>query len=69
VQREVRDDLGLLAREGAPPRRRAALLPRSVAHHAARAVGATLGSRADRLPARVRRALSLEGREGFDPQC
>ena len=28
----------------------AALLPRSLAHHAARALGATLGSRADRLP-------------------
>ena len=69
VQREVRDDLGLLRREGVTRGRRAALLPRSVAHHAARALGATLGSRADRLPARVRRMLSLEGRGGFDNQC
>lgn len=69
VQREVRDDLRLLEREGASPGRRAALVPRSVAHHAARALGATLGSRAGRLPPRVRSVLSLEGREGFDPQC
>jgi len=69
VQRQVRDDLDLLQREGASPGRRARLLPRSVAHHASRALGATLGSRADRLPARVRRVLSLEGRAGFDPQC
>ena len=62
VQRNVRDDLGLLRREGQPAARRAAVLAPSLAHHAARAVGATLGSRADRLPARVRRVLSLERR-------
>ncbi len=69
VQREVRDDLGLLGREGAPLGRRLALAPRSLAHHSARTVGAALGARAQRLPRRLRRALSLEGREGFDPQC
>ena len=69
VQREVRDDVALLRREGAPSRRRLALLPRSLAHHAARTVGAALGSRAERIPVRVREALSLEGRGGFDPQC
>jgi rhamnosyltransferase len=35
---------------------------RSVGYHAARAVGAALGTRADRIPAAVRRRLSLEGR-------
>jgi glycosyltransferase involved in cell wall biosynthesis len=35
---------------------------RSLPHHATRAIGATLGSRAKRLPAGVRRRLSLEGR-------
>jgi glycosyltransferase involved in cell wall biosynthesis len=34
----------------------------SVLHHAPRALGAVLGSRADRLPASMRRRLSLEGR-------
>jgi glycosyltransferase involved in cell wall biosynthesis len=34
-------------------------------HHSARLVGAALGSRAERLPAWVRRRLSLEGRDSF----
>ena len=34
----------------------------SLPHHATRAIGATLGSRAKRLPPGVRRRLSLEGR-------
>jgi GT2 family glycosyltransferase len=34
-------------------------------HHIARLAGAVLGSRADRLPPRARRALSLERRAGF----
>lgn len=34
----------------------------SLAHHASRAVGAALGSRAQRLPPRIRKRLSLEGR-------
>ncbi len=65
VQRRVRDDLALARREGAS---RVALAPRSLAHHGARTLGEVLGSRADRLPEPVRRALSLEGRGGFDPQ-
>jgi rhamnosyltransferase len=40
---------------------------RSVRHHALRAVGSQLGSRADRLPAVVRRAWSLERRASFEP--
>jgi len=69
VQRHVRDDMALLRAEGAAPSSRPAALARSVAHHGARAIGATLGSRADRLPARLRRRLSLERRAGFDLQC
>lgn len=65
VQRRVRDDLALAGREGAG---RVALAPRSLAHHGARTLGEALGSRADRLPERLRQMLSLEGRGGFDPQ-
>jgi hypothetical protein len=36
-------------------------------HHGIRVTGAALGSRADRLPAGVRRRLSIEGRETFVP--
>ncbi len=42
-------------------------LSRSVVHHSARMAGAILGTRADRLPAPVRRRLSLEGRDTFTP--
>jgi len=63
VQRHVRDDLA----DAGPGR--LSLLGRSLAHHAAKAVGATLGSRADRVPRPIRRRLSLEGRDGFEPQC
>lgn len=36
-------------------------------HHLVRLTGALLGSRSDRLPAWVRRRLSLEGRSSFSP--
>ncbi len=36
-------------------------------HHVLRMAGALLGSRAERLPPRVRRGLSLERRAGFEP--
>ncbi|MEX2195736.1 MAG: glycosyltransferase [Thermoleophilaceae bacterium] len=39
----------------------------SVRHHALRTAGAVLGTRADRLPRRAREALSLEGRDSFEP--
>src|SRR5436190_15286890 len=42
-------------------------LSRSVIHHTTRMAGAIVGSRADRLPAPVRGALSLEGRSTFTP--
>jgi rhamnosyltransferase len=38
------------------------VLARSAAHHAARRAGAILGTRADRLPTRLVRRLSIEGR-------
>jgi glycosyltransferase involved in cell wall biosynthesis len=50
---------------GAP--RRWATLAGVSRHHVARLAGATLGSHADRLPAAVRRRLSLEGRASFEP--
>ena len=36
-------------------------------HHAARMAGSIIGTRADRLPAPLRRLLSLEGRDSFTP--
>jgi GT2 family glycosyltransferase len=46
---------------------RTALAARAVVHHAARTTGAALGSRHDRLPAGLRRRLSLESRTTFPP--
>jgi glycosyltransferase involved in cell wall biosynthesis len=43
-------------------------LGRLLGHHAARALGRSLGSNADRLPAWARRRLSLQGRSSFEPQ-
>ena len=67
--RRVRGELGhaqrTLAGEGAGPVRRAATLAAVTSHNVARLAGAILGSRADRLPARARRALSLERRASF----
>ena len=64
---QVRGELGAQRRElraaGVPPLRRAAILAAAMQHHVARQVGALAGSQADRLPARVRRSLSLEGRD------
>jgi rhamnosyltransferase len=40
---------------------------RSARHYAIRALGSQVGSRADRLPAALRRALSLERRATFEP--
>lgn len=62
VVRQVRRDDAWMRREGWPARRRVPWLPRSLVHHAGRKLFAWLGSRAERLPPRLRRALSLEGR-------
>ena len=62
VQRHMRDDVGLARREG---QSRAALMRTGVdsaIHHLMRALGAALGARAERLPRRLRAALSLEER-------
>lgn len=62
VQRDVRDDLQLMRQEGVSG---AALVPAAAAslrHHAIRTAGAAMGSRAERLPAWLRRRCSLEGR-------
>jgi len=52
---------------GATPAEQVALAARAAAHHAARTAGAALGSRHARLPAGLRRTLSLESRTTFPP--
>jgi GT2 family glycosyltransferase len=67
VQRAVRDDVALARREG----EMGSVLLRtgavSLRHHAMRAIGVTLGSRAEHLPPRLARACSLERRATFEP--
>jgi rhamnosyltransferase len=69
LARQMRGALGRareeLTREGAS--RRASVFVEVGRHHVARLVGALLGSRAERLPAWMRRRLSLEGRSSFSP--
>jgi glycosyltransferase involved in cell wall biosynthesis len=71
LARELRGVLGAaraeLTAEGLSPSRRRATLASVSSHHVARLAGAVLGSRADLLPAAVRRRLSLERRGGFTP--
>jgi rhamnosyltransferase len=56
-----------LTGEGASPAGRWQTLAAVAGHQLVSLCGALLGSRADRLPAAVRRRLSLEGRAGFTP--
>jgi rhamnosyltransferase len=69
--RRLRGELGWARREldrrGAPAPERRATLATVSRHHVVRLAGSLLGSRADRLPAAVRRRLSLEGRSSFQP--
>jgi glycosyltransferase involved in cell wall biosynthesis len=65
VQRAVRDDLALARREGQTAFDGIRTAGASLRYHALRAIGATLGSRADRLPRRMTQACSLEHRAGF----
>jgi GT2 family glycosyltransferase len=58
---------GALERTAAAPAERRATLLAVARHHVLRLAGALLGSRAERLPAAVRRWLSLEGRRSFEP--
>jgi glycosyltransferase involved in cell wall biosynthesis len=62
VQRSIRDDIALLRREDRRARALVMLAAASLRYHVLRAAGAALGSRAQRLPAAVRRVCSLERR-------
>jgi glycosyltransferase involved in cell wall biosynthesis len=62
--REVVRDQRWLSERGVPATTRARWLPRSALHHAGRRLASAAGSRAERLPDAVQRALSLEGRGG-----
>ena len=64
--RELVRDARWMRESGMPPASRARWLPRAAAHQAGRRVGSALGARAARLPDRVQRALSLEGRGAGD---
>jgi glycosyltransferase involved in cell wall biosynthesis len=61
----ARGDVRMLRGEGTSHGALAAAAARSLAHHAIRLGGALAGSRADRIPPRVRARLSLERRETF----
>ena len=67
IQRAVRDDVTLVRREGSEPAATLRTAAASLRHHSLRAAGAALGSRSQHLPPTVRRACSLERREGFAP--
>ncbi len=71
LARRLRGELGWarreLDRECASPSERRATLAAVTRHHVVRLAGALMGSRADRLPAGMRRRLSLEGRSSFEP--
>ncbi len=68
---QLRGELGHarteLIAQGASPRERHRALAAVASHHVIARTGALLGSRAERLPARARRTLSLEGRASFAP--
>jgi GT2 family glycosyltransferase/glycosyltransferase involved in cell wall biosynthesis len=63
VRAEVAKDLRWMRSEGLPAGARARWAGRGAVHHGGRRVFSALGSRADRLPAALRRRLSLEGRD------
>ena len=67
IQSRVRADVRSLQGEDEPLRVLAREALRSLRHWTVRAAGAALGSRADRLPPRVRRWCSLERRASFEP--
>jgi len=61
----ARDDVRLMRAECASDAALAATAARSGTHHAIRLAGALAGSRADRIPPRLRARLSLERRGSF----
>ena len=67
VLAQLRADVREARAAGMPARDTVRVLAGSLRHWTVRALGAAVGSRADRLPARVRRRLSLEGRGTFEP--
>jgi glycosyltransferase involved in cell wall biosynthesis len=67
LQRNVRDDVRFMRGQGVDGAELVRGLGASVAYHCSRELGAALGARADKLPARLRTHLSLEGRGEFDP--
>jgi glycosyltransferase involved in cell wall biosynthesis len=64
VGAQLRDDLRYMRTSGVGRAGRVGWGARSARHHAGRAVFSALGSRAERLPPRLRERLSLEGRAG-----
>jgi glycosyltransferase involved in cell wall biosynthesis len=62
TRRQVAADRRWMAERSWPAGTRARWTARSALHHSSRQVFAGLGSRADRLPASLRAAISLEGR-------
>jgi len=64
VRDQVAGDAEWMRSNGFSSSKRARWLPRAAAHHGGRHLAAVLGSRAERLPAPVQSALSLENRNG-----
>jgi len=60
--REVAHDARWMREQGMPRGARARWLPRAAAHQLGRRVASALGSRAERVPDRLQRLFSLEGR-------
>ncbi len=63
VGHEVAADRRWMAERGVGAGTRARWTPRAIAHHGGRRVFSALGSRSERVPAPLRRRLSLEGRD------
>jgi glycosyltransferase involved in cell wall biosynthesis len=61
----ARNDQRWLRERGVTGTRLTRAVAASYRHHTIRQAGAIVGTRADRLPPRLRRALSLEGRDSF----
>ena len=67
LRRQVAADRAWLRARGVDGRELRVATLRSLRHYAIRALGSQLGSRADRVPSRLRRSLSLERRATFEP--
>jgi glycosyltransferase involved in cell wall biosynthesis len=66
--REIREDRAYMRDKGDSSLAVGLGTLRSARYHLTRLLGSLAGSRADRLPAPVRRALSLDGRSTFSPR-